>query len=77
MRKIKEVLRLKWAQGLSRRQVARSCGLSRPAVGCVRRNLPSSLALFGVAIGGPCRIRTYDPLIKSHARKLATILFTQ
>ena len=32
MRKIKEVLRLCWGQGLSKRQVARSCGLSRPAV---------------------------------------------
>lgn len=33
MRKIKEVLRLRWAQGLSQRQIARSCGISRPAVG--------------------------------------------
>ena len=32
MRKIKEVLRLCWGQGLSKRQTARSCGLSRPAV---------------------------------------------
>ena len=32
MRKIKEVLRLSWAQGLSKRQTARSCGISRPAV---------------------------------------------
>ncbi len=32
MRKIKEVLRLCWAQGLSKRKTARSCGISRPAV---------------------------------------------
>ena len=32
MRKIKEVLRLSWAQSLSKRQTARSCGISRPAV---------------------------------------------
>ena len=32
MRKIKEVLRLCWGQSLSKRQTARSCGLSRPTV---------------------------------------------
>ena len=32
MRKIKEVLRLKYAQELSERQIARSCGISRPTV---------------------------------------------
>ena len=32
MRKIKEVLRLCWGQGLSKRQATRSCGLSRPTV---------------------------------------------
>lgn len=32
MRKIREVLRLKWGQGLSHREVARSCGLSKTAV---------------------------------------------
>lgn len=32
MRKIKEVLRLRWANGLSKRQTAMSCGISRPAV---------------------------------------------
>jgi hypothetical protein len=32
MRKIKEVLRLCWAHGLSKRKTARSCGISRPAV---------------------------------------------
>ena len=37
MRKIKEVLRLCWGQGLSKRQVARSCGLSRPAVNAYLR----------------------------------------
>ena len=31
MRKIKDVLRLCWGQGLSKRQTARSCGISRPA----------------------------------------------
>ncbi|WP_404418318.1 IS21 family transposase [Marinospirillum sp.] len=32
MRKIKEVLRLKWDRGLSNRQVAATCGISRPTV---------------------------------------------
>lgn len=32
MRKIKEVLRLKWACGLSNRRIARSCGIARPTV---------------------------------------------
>ena len=32
MRKIKDVLRLCWGQGLSKRQAARSCGISHPAV---------------------------------------------
>ena len=32
MRKIKEVLRLKFESGLSRRQIARSCGIGRPTV---------------------------------------------
>jgi len=28
MRKIKEVLRLKWTQGLSNRQIAKACGIA-------------------------------------------------
>ncbi len=32
MRKIKEVLRLKWGQGLSNRQIAKACGIARPTV---------------------------------------------
>ena len=32
MRKIKEVLRLKWANELSDRKIAQSCNISRPAV---------------------------------------------
>jgi len=32
MRKIKEVLRLKWAQGLSNRQIAKSCSISHSTV---------------------------------------------
>ena len=32
MRKIKDVLRLCWGQGLSKRKAARSCEVSRPAV---------------------------------------------
>jgi transposase len=32
MRKVKEVLRLKWGCGLSQRQIARSCGMGRPTV---------------------------------------------
>ena len=32
MRKIKEVLRLKWAQGLSNRRIAKACGIGRPTV---------------------------------------------
>ena len=32
MRKIKEVLRLKWANNCSNRQIARLCSISRPTV---------------------------------------------
>ncbi|MCH8071903.1 MAG: winged helix-turn-helix transcriptional regulator [Proteobacteria bacterium] len=32
MRQIREVLRQKWGLGLSNRQIARGCGLSRPTV---------------------------------------------
>ena len=32
MRKIKEVLRLKWDKGLSNRQIAMTCGIGRPTV---------------------------------------------
>lgn len=32
MRKIKEVLRLKWGQGLSNRKIATACGIGRPTV---------------------------------------------
>jgi transposase len=32
MRKIKEVLRLKWGKGMSNRQIATSCGIGRPTV---------------------------------------------
>lgn len=32
MRKIKEILRLKWANGLSNRKIAHSCGIARPTV---------------------------------------------
>ena len=32
MKKIKEVLRLCWGQGLSKRKAAGSCGVSRPTV---------------------------------------------
>ena len=32
MRKIKDVLRLCWGQGLSKRKAADSCGVSRPTV---------------------------------------------
>jgi len=32
MRKIKEVLRLKWDKDLSNRQIARICGIGRPTV---------------------------------------------
>jgi transposase len=33
MRKIKEVLRLKWASGISNRKIAATCGIGRPTVG--------------------------------------------
>ena len=32
MRKIKDVLRLKWGKGMSNRQIATSCGIGRPTV---------------------------------------------
>ncbi|MCY4428698.1 MAG: IS21 family transposase [Halieaceae bacterium] len=38
MRKIREVLRLKWGNGMSNRQIAASCGIGRPTVsGYLRR----------------------------------------
>ena len=45
MRKIKEVLRLCWGQGLSKRQTAISCGIPRPAVdGYLRRAQAAGLS---------------------------------
>jgi len=45
MRKIKEVLRLKWAQGLSNRQIAKTCGIGRPTVSeYLRRAAEAGLA---------------------------------
>jgi transposase len=45
MRKIKEVLRLKWAQSLSNRQIAKACGIGRPTVGeYLRRAAEAGLA---------------------------------
>ena len=42
MRRVREVLRLKWELGLSARQVARSCGLTHPTVlNYVRRAEPA------------------------------------
>jgi transposase len=45
MRKIKEVLRLKWDSSLSDRQVAKACGISRPTVSeYVRRATAAGLS---------------------------------
>ena len=45
MRKIKEVLRLKWERGLSNRQIAASCGVSRPTVSdYLRRTVEAGLS---------------------------------
>ncbi len=45
MRKIKEVLRLTWACGLSHRKVAQSTGVSRPTVSeYVRRAVEAGLS---------------------------------
>ena len=45
MRKIKEVLRLKRAQGLSNRQIAKACGIARPTVAeYLRRAAEASLS---------------------------------
>jgi len=44
MRKIKEVLRLKWDKDLSNRQIAKACGISRPTVSdYLRRAIRASL----------------------------------
>ena len=44
MRKIKEVLRLKWDKDLSNRQIAKACGISRPTVSdYLRRAIQASL----------------------------------
>ena len=39
MRKIKEVLRLKWSRNPSNRRIASSCGIARPKVGEYRNCL--------------------------------------
>ena len=45
MRKIKEVLRLKWDKGLSNRQIAKACGIGRPTVAeYLRRAADADLA---------------------------------
>jgi transposase len=45
MRKVKEVLRLKWGCGLSHRQIAKSCGIARPTVAeYIRRAEDTGLA---------------------------------
>ncbi|MDX8412187.1 MAG: hypothetical protein R8K46_10020 [Mariprofundaceae bacterium] len=45
MRKIKEVLRLKWACGLSERRISKSCSVSRSAVAeYVRRAADAGLS---------------------------------
>jgi transposase len=45
MRKIKEVLRLKWDKGLSNRQIAKACGIGRPTVAeYLRRAADAGLA---------------------------------
>jgi transposase len=45
MRKIKEVLRLKWERGLSNRQIAAACGVSRPTVSeYLRRTVEAGLS---------------------------------
>lgn len=45
MRKIKEILRLKWLNGVSARGIARSCGIPRSTVGdCLRRASAAGLS---------------------------------
>ena len=63
MRKIREVLRLKWAAGMSNRRIAASCGVSRPTVSEYLRRaeaaglswpLPAEPGSWAVA--GLCRV---------------------
>ena len=49
MRKIKDVLRLCWGQGLSKRKAARSCGVSRLAVDEYLRRAGGGRAVLAVA----------------------------
>ena len=42
MRKIKEVLRLKWSKNLSNRRIASSCGIARPTVSDYLRRAESA-----------------------------------
>ena len=51
MRKIKDVLRLCWGQGLSKRQVARSCGMSRPAVDAYLRRAEAAGLSWPLPVG--------------------------
>ena len=59
MRKIREVLRQKWALGLSVRRIARSVGLSRPAVSSYLRRAE------GCGLSWPQRLPTTSRCARS------------
>jgi len=51
MRKVREVLRLKWACGLGDRAVAASCSLSRSTVSKYVRRAKEAGAVVAAAVG--------------------------
>ena len=53
MRKIREVLRLKWAAGMSNRRIAASCGVSRPTVSEYLRR--ADVGGLELALAGGCK----------------------
>ena len=65
MRKIKDVLRLRWGQGLSKRKAAGSCGVSRPTVDDYLRRAEAA------GLGWPMPVELDDGALSITGRKMA------
>ncbi len=73
MRKIKEVLRLKWAKDLSNRQIARICGIGRPTVAEYLRRAEAAGLTWPLPAGLDeaaleCRLFPPPPALPARAR---------
>ena len=64
MRKIKDILRLKWACGLSNRQVAASCGVARSTVAGAGVDVSCTVSI-GVASLRPSDTCAEDCLLRA------------